>query len=167
MKIIIIGLGNPILGDDGVGVRVVNMLKEQIDIDDSIEIRVEDVGGLELAEMILGYDAAIIVDAAITQRYPVGTVFVKNINEYPYTVHTVNPHDINFITGISLFRRLFPEKIPDKIIVIGIEINANSLKFSNVLSPEIKNAAEKAVEIILKLLNLIRRGVQCDCKISN
>jgi len=158
MKIIIIGLGNPILGDDGVGAIVVNMLKEQIDIDDSIEIRIEDVGGLELAEIILGYDAAIIVDAAITQKHPVGTVFVKDIDEYPYTAHTANPHDINLIMGVSLFRRFFPEKVPNKIIVVGIEINANNLKFSNVLSPEIKNAAEKAVGTILKLLNSIRRG---------
>ncbi|MBI5713137.1 MAG: hydrogenase maturation protease [Chloroflexi bacterium] len=66
MKTVVIGLGNPILGDDGVGWRVVEAVQEQIN-DSSVDVDCAAVGGITLMEHLIGYDRAILIDAVITQ----------------------------------------------------------------------------------------------------
>ena len=62
MKTIVLGVGNPILSDDGVGIHVANQLKQKIN-DPNIAIDEALTGGMNLLDLILGYDKAIIIDA--------------------------------------------------------------------------------------------------------
>ncbi|MBU1941107.1 MAG: hydrogenase maturation protease, partial [Candidatus Thermoplasmatota archaeon] len=62
MKTIILGVGNPILSDDGVGLHVIQQLKKciknpQIHLDEAL------TGGMNLLDLLIGYDKAIIIDA--------------------------------------------------------------------------------------------------------
>ena len=65
MKTLIIGLGNPILTDDGVGVKVARLLEEKIDLaaHPRLEIIEASAGGLRLMEVVLDYDRVILIDA--------------------------------------------------------------------------------------------------------
>ena len=77
---LIIGLGNPILTDDAIGWRVVHALREFLqDEPDSLPIPVEIteacVGGLSLAEMMIGYRRAVVIDAIMTRGGVPGTVY--------------------------------------------------------------------------------------------
>ena len=71
MKIIVVGLGNPILGDDGVGWKVA---EEFANIDPfksrSIDVDYLSVGGLTLMEHMVGYQHAILIDAIQTGKHP-------------------------------------------------------------------------------------------------
>ena len=60
---LVVGLGNPILGDDGVGWRVIDELDE-LEHDDA-SLQQACVGGVSLMELLVGYRRAIIVDAII------------------------------------------------------------------------------------------------------
>ena len=64
-KTLLIGLGNPILTDDGVGVKVANELEEQIDLESHPELTITEAsaGGLRLMEAMLGYERVILIDA--------------------------------------------------------------------------------------------------------
>ena len=64
-KTLIIGLGNPILTDDGVGVKVAQVLERLIDLDAHPELTITEAsaGGLRLMEALLGFDRVVLIDA--------------------------------------------------------------------------------------------------------
>ena len=62
-KTLVIGLGNPIVSDDGVGLRVVQRLKTILADRDDVDVREDYRGGLQLMERMIGYERAIVVDA--------------------------------------------------------------------------------------------------------
>ena len=116
MKTIVLGVGNPILGDDGVGVHVASRLKEKIKnpnvtIDDAI------TGGMNLLDLILGYDKAIIIDAVKSDEAKDGEVRRIPISDFS-TMHSCNPHDVSLTEAIKMAEKLGEEKIPKEIVII-------------------------------------------------
>lgn len=77
MKTIIIGLGNPFLSDDGVGIIVANEIKKLLVNQNlnghNIAVTTASVGGLRLMEMMVGFDRAILIDSLVTGGRP-GTI---------------------------------------------------------------------------------------------
>lgn len=72
MKTLILGLGNTILSDDGVGIRIIEELQSRIS-DPDITVSETNVSGLSLLDIIIGYDKVIIVDAIQTVGGKPGT----------------------------------------------------------------------------------------------
>ncbi len=72
-KILVIGLGNPLISDDSVGLRVADRLKQRLAGRPRIVVTEDYWGGLRLMERMIGYDAAIVVDAICTGATP-GTI---------------------------------------------------------------------------------------------
>ncbi|MBI5828855.1 MAG: hypothetical protein HZB20_04795 [Chloroflexi bacterium] len=66
MKTLILGLGNPILGDDALGLRVAALVRQRLPPGSAIEVDEEYWGGLRLMERLVGYDKAILIDAICT-----------------------------------------------------------------------------------------------------
>jgi len=77
LKILIIGLGNDILTDDGTGPMLVKYLQEVFSRPD-ITYNIAACGGLELMEYIRGFDKAIIIDAIRTNKGMPGKVYYKS-----------------------------------------------------------------------------------------
>ena len=74
MKTMVIGLGNPILGDDGVGWKVAEEVRKQLPCDMSVNVDCLSVGGISLMEHLIGYDRAILIDAfALEEPMPKAT----------------------------------------------------------------------------------------------
>ncbi|HMZ07522.1 MAG TPA: hydrogenase maturation protease, partial [Anaerolineales bacterium] len=66
MKTLIVGLGNPILGDDGVGWKVVEEIKKQTPSSQGdVDVICLSLGGLALMEHLIGYQRAILVDSFV------------------------------------------------------------------------------------------------------
>ena len=93
MKTIVLGVGNQILGDDGVGIHVVNELKKQLH-NPNITVDEAITGGMNLLELLLGYDKAIIVDAVKTEDGENGEVKRIPLGDFS-TMHSCNPHDVS------------------------------------------------------------------------
>ena len=147
MKTIILGIGNPILSDDGVGVHVANELKKQIQnpnitIDDAI------TGGMNLLDLILGYDKAIIVDAVKTKDGVNGEVKRIPLGNFS-TMHSCNPHDVSLIEAIELAKKMGEDRIPKEIVVIGVMMKEIPCEFGEELSDRIAAAVPKAVDMTL------------------
>ena len=70
MKTLLLGLGNPIVSDDSVGLRVSAILKERLAGREDVEISEDYWGGLRLMERLIGYDRAIVIDAICTGAPP-------------------------------------------------------------------------------------------------
>jgi len=147
MKIIILGVGNLILGDDGVGIHVAHKLKQQIK-DPNITIDEAQTGGMNLLDLLLGYDKAIIIDAVKTQDKKEGEVNRIPLNDFS-TIHSCNPHDVSLTQAIEMAKKLGEKKIPKEIIVIGIMMKQIPCEFKENLSEKIATAVPKAVEMTL------------------
>jgi hydrogenase maturation protease len=151
MKTLILGLGNPLLKDDSVGLRVVEELRARINGDPEIEIGEDYWGGLRLMERMIGFDRAIIIDAICTDAKP-GTIHLLSPDDIP-TQRSASAHDVNLSTALE-FGRQAGAKLPasDQIILVGVEAE-DVQTFEEALSPNVENALPKAVEAILSTLS--------------
>jgi len=147
MKTIILGVGNLILGDDGVGIHVTNELKKQVN-DPNITIDDAVTGGMNLLELILGYDKAIIVDAVKTNNEEDGEVKRIPLGNFS-TMHSCNPHDVSLIEAIEVAKKMGENRIPKEIVVIGIMMKEIPCEFGEKLSETVNAAVPKAVEMTL------------------
>lgn len=93
-RLAVLGLGNTLLGDDGVGPVAVSSFAAQHDLPP--EVRVEDLGtpGLDLTPYLLGVDAVLFVDA-VTAGYAAGTVSLLDRDALLGSTLSprVSPHD--------------------------------------------------------------------------
>jgi hydrogenase maturation protease len=171
-KTLVIGLGNPILGDDGVGWRVAEEVKRRIAASrgaspfaiclsprqaavssppSAIEVDCFSLGGLSLMERLVGYDHAILIDA-VTTGQPPGTVSGLRLDELPdfSTAHTSAAHDASLQHALKLGRAL-GAPLPDEVWVVGIEAH-NLYDFSEELTPEVAAAVPCAVRRVIEWL---------------
>lgn len=154
-KTAVIGLGNPILGDDGFGWVVAEQVRTQINRGGkNIEIECLSLGGLRLMEHLIGYDRAILIDAMYLGDKPQGTLYCMPLDDLPdYSVgHTTSSHDTTLPNALKLGRALGAH-LPESIIVIGVETQIN-YEFSDELNQQVANAVSGAVQCILEILEL-------------
>ncbi|MGQ4832572.1 MAG: hydrogenase maturation protease [Candidatus Asgardarchaeia archaeon] len=159
MKLLVLGLGNPILGDDGIGIRVVKKLEQILDqLNSVITVETSSVGGMDLAELVLGYDYVILVDAILDTSLTPGQIIIKEINGNSQALHISNPHDVNFVTAIEVFKKISPELIPKKILLVGIAVSDRSFVFSDRISSYLEPSVNKAINLLLTLINSFMEG---------
>jgi hydrogenase maturation protease len=170
MKTLLVGLGNPILGDDGVGWRVVESVQAQLETDSRfnlafrplnskdvqhlrpVECEYLSLGGLSLMENILGYEHVIIVDSMETGQKPVGSVAVFPLEALPdpMTGHSASIHDATLMMALRTAEVLGAD-IPHKIDIVAIEAQ-NVYDFSEELSPPVAEAVPLAAQKVFELL---------------
>lgn len=162
IKTLVIGLGNPILGDDGVGWKVVEEVSRNLPLTpypyplqgewSNVEVDCLSLGGLSLMERLLGYERAIIVDSMETGQSPVGTVrtFPLAALPDPMSGHSASAHDTSLVTALKTAESLGAE-VPTQVDVVAVEAQ-NVYDFSEELSPPVAAAVPEAVQAVLNLL---------------
>ena len=73
-KVLLLGVGNPIMGDDGVGIHVARIVRERVPSLASVEVRELSLGGLQLVEAMMGHEHVIIVDAYTSEAVSPGWI---------------------------------------------------------------------------------------------
>jgi hydrogenase maturation protease len=147
-KTIILGIGNPILRDDGVGVHVAEELKKHIR-KPGVTIDSAFTGGMNLLDLMVDHDRAILIDAVKMENKKLGEVGLFELGEIS-AFHTCNPHDVSLPQAIDLAKRLGENRIPTDIKIVGINIGELGCEFGEELSSEIEKAIPKAVELVKK-----------------
>lgn len=151
MKTIVIGLGNPILGDDGVGWVVAGEVKRLLDAGLQVDVDCLSLGGLSLMEHLIGYERAILVDAFVSAE-PAGSIIVSRLDELPnYSAfHLTSAHDMSLQNALKLGRQMGAQ-LPGDITVVGISAK-QIYDFSEELSLPVSAAVPKATRIVVDLL---------------
>lgn len=151
MKTLIVGLGNPILGDDGVGWKVAEEIGKQIPQGTSVDIAFLSLGGLGLMEHLIGYQRAILIDAFATDDQP-GSILVLKLSDLPnYSAfHTTSTHDTSLQKAIELGKDMGAQ-LPDDVEIVGITTKP-VYDFCEELSPPIADVVAFAARIVLDLL---------------
>jgi hydrogenase maturation protease len=150
LKILVLGIGNPIRSDDGVGVHVIEALRKE-SLSDNIDLR-EGISGLDIFGAITGYNRVIIVDAIKGGGEP-GTIYKLSLKDFGdnQTLHAFSTHDVDFLTMLEFGKSIFPEKIPEDIIIIAIEAD-DITTISEKCTPKVEKSIQEAVDVIKGLL---------------
>lgn len=153
MKTLVLGLGNPILGDDGVGWKVAEAVQSEI-VNQKSELEVDfaSLGGLSLMERMLGYEHVILIDSIETGQAPVGTLrtFPLAALENPMAGHTASAHDASLLTALRAAQELGAD-VPAMVDIVAIEAR-QTYDFTEELTPEVAAAVPAATRQVLKLL---------------
>jgi len=154
MKTIVIGLGNPILGDDGVGWRVAEEVRQVVAGRPEVEVDCASLGGLSLMERLTGYERVVLVDSIYTGTLPDGTVRRFALSDVPDLTagHSGSAHDTSLRTALKVGRSMdVPLPADEAVSVVAIETH-NVYDFSQELSPAVEACVQEAVRAVLEAL---------------
>ncbi|HOX29118.1 MAG TPA: hydrogenase maturation protease [bacterium] len=150
IKTLIIGMGNIIMSDDGVGIRIARVLSDRLSGKQDVDVRETPLTGMNLVTMIEGYETAIIIDAIKTVEPAPGVLHKFDLDELALTMHITSPHGTNLYTAVELGRRC-GLKMPRKITIFGIEIE-DATVFSEECTPVIESRLSAIADEIMKQL---------------
>ena len=109
-KTLVLGLGNPILTDDGVGVLVAENVRTRLPKDTHIDVTEVSVGGLTLMETMIGYDRVILIDAFqhLEENSPgvVHRMSLEDLRSISPTQHSGSPQDASLVTAMETGQRM-------------------------------------------------------------
>lgn len=149
-KTLVLGIGNEILTDDGIGPKLCDFLKEKYK-DKPIQFEKLNVGGLEVLEFIEGYKTVIFIDAIKTQNGQIGEVYIYTPDDFKETLHLSNLHDTNFITALELGKTL-DFRIPENMFIIAVEIKEDMI-FSEYFTEELAIRYDEIKQKVVTMLD--------------
>lgn len=140
MKRLILGLGNDILTDDGIGIYIAEQLKSEIH---DADIICSADSGFGLLDYMLGYDQVILIDSIITGKTNVGKIHHFSSSDFsqhiPFSIHSTD------IISILEYSRKCGFSVPDRVEFLAVEIEDNQT-FHEGLSPSIEECKEAIVD---------------------
>ncbi len=148
-NILVLGIGSPIISDDAVGLRVAEEIAE-MDIE-GVEVQDHSTSGLDLIEIMLDYDRAIIIDSIVTGKREPGSTIVLQPDDFSEAVEASGPHDTNIATAIEWGYRLEPGRMPRDIFLVAVEV-VDVQTLSEELTPPIQKALPGIVEAVVNLI---------------
>jgi hydrogenase maturation protease len=149
MKTLVLGLGNPILTDDGVGIHVVRAAASRRSPSNSVAFAEASVGGLRLLDLLAGYERVIMVDAIQTRGRQPGDIYRIGPCDLQASLHSGSTHDLSLPGALDLGRRLGMKLPGDKdLMILAVEVE-DVLTFGETCTPAVTRAIPHAVEIML------------------
>lgn len=148
LKTLVLGMGNPILRDDRVGLQVIKEL-EVLPLDSDVTLQTSTLAGMNLLECLIGFDRAILVDAIQMGGEP-GSVRRLSPTDFISSHACTQVHTSDFFRALTLARGLIPN-FPDDVVIVGIEAEDVSL-FGEELTPEVEKSVSSAVRQILQIV---------------
>ena len=122
MKTVILGLGNPILTDDAVGIKIAQKLKEE---NSKLEVIETSEAGIALLDLITGYDKLIIIDSIKNEQGKPGELYKLGLEDLKPAKDFPSSHGIGIATAFELGKGL-GYKMPKFVSIYAVEIKDNT-----------------------------------------
>jgi len=151
MKTLVVGLGNPLLGDIGVGWKVAEEVKNQLPADAPVDVDFLSLGGISLMEHFIGYEHVILIDAFALEE-PIGSILVLKLSDLPnYSAfHVSGAYDTPLQEAID-FGKSMGAHLPYEVEIVGIA-TGRIYQFSRDFSAPVVDAIPFTARIVLDLL---------------
>ena len=146
MRNAVIGIGNLLRADDGVGIHVVRILREEMPGADAVDL---STANIDLLDHIRSRDRVVIVDAITTGTEP-GTIHRLEPGELVES-DFAQSHGLNLPGILKLGEQLYPDEMPKKIVILAVEAQ-DVESFSSDLTEKVRTAVPKLIEMIKREL---------------
>ncbi len=158
MRTVVLGLGNPVLRDDAVGLAVADRLTELLKESPvpGLDVLVSTRAGFELIDMLTGYGRAIIVDALDLPEPQPGNVREMALENFAGSSRLNNPHGLNVATAFELAERL-GVSMPGEVLIYGIEC-ADLQTLVEELTPDVEKVVEPLARQIHEKMAKLNAG---------
>jgi hydrogenase maturation protease len=160
IRTLVLGLGNPLMGDDGVGVAVLERLREEWDLPEDVELIDGGTWGMNLLPMVETAEHLILIDAIKSGTKP-GTLTVLERSELPrYFSLKLSPHQIDLreVLALADLRGLLPERL----VAVGIEPERVDMEIG--LSHRVSAGMAKMIDLVVERLE--EAGHSCRRRIA-
>jgi hydrogenase maturation protease len=148
-RVLILGLGNTLLTDDGAGVLAARRAGELLSEDDDIEVAEAEVAGFALIDLLDGYQRAVIIDALTSGDGAPGAISRHTLAEFSPFSHLAAGHEIDLPTAVALAREMGGSP-PDEIHIVCIEAE-DVLTLGERCTSAVAAAVEPAARLALEI----------------
>jgi len=156
VKSLVLGIGNVLLQDEGVGIHALEELRRRFDLDADVELLDGGTAGIELLRFLDGKDRVLIVDA-VAAGHPPGSVFRVEGEDVPRMFHVrISPHQIG-LTDV-LATALISDALPAEMVLFGVEPAAMTSGLA--LSPVVEASLDKLVGAVVDELRRLGHRVE-------
>ena len=147
--IIVLGLGNPLMSDEGIGVRIVELLQKQATQFPNVEFIDAGTGGMNILHLIANRKKAILIDCALMGQAP-GTIrkFTPDDVKSVKAVSHFSLHDVDILKVLELSKQL--EECPPEVVIFGIE--PAKVEQGDSLSPQLAAGINEYAEIVTRCI---------------
>jgi len=155
MKSLVLGIGNVLLQDEGVGIHALGELRRRFVFDEGVEFLDGGTAGVELLRYLDGQDRVLIVDA-VAAGHPPGTVFRVEGEDVPRMFHVrISPHQI----GLSdvLATAMISDSLPGEMVMFGVE--PETMTTGLALTPTVEASLDQLVDAVVEELRRIGHAV--------
>jgi len=153
VSILVLGLGNILLSDEGVGVRIVEALDAAHELPEDVEVLDGGTSGMELLDMVAERDCLIVADAVNSSK-PAGSVIRLENDDIRMLFETkFSPHQLGLSDLLAALRLV--DKAPRRVIIVGVV--PENLSVGMELSPAATSGRDAAISMIVDELS--RLGV--------
>lgn len=149
MKIKIIGCGNLLRGDDGIGIWVLREL-EKYPLPQEVELVDMGTRGMDILFQLEGAQKVIIIDAVMSGGEPGAIYRMKREDLGKSNVNFLSLHDLNWQDGLALAEKTLGKNFPREVLMVGVEIE--NLKMGIGLTRPVKDSLPSVVNLIQKEL---------------
>lgn len=148
-KTAIMGFGNPVRSDDGVGCYVIDQLKLRLASVPNISLFDMGTSAFEVLFQLKGHQRIIVVDAVVNSDEPVGSLFRLPAAKVEASIMDdpmVFLHALKWDQALSYAKKILQEEYPDDIQVYLIAVDNTRLEIG--LSDSVQAAADRLLDII-------------------
>ena len=145
MKTLVLGIGNPILTDDGVGIKVAQKLKEK---NPELEVVETSEAGIALLEHVVGFEKLILIDSIKTENGKPGELYKLKLEDLNPPMNFASFHGVDVATALELGQRL-GYKMPEHISIYAIEVKDN-LTFAEGCTEEVEETIPFIIRHIIE-----------------
>jgi hydrogenase maturation protease len=144
--ILVLGIGNTVMSDDGVGVKVVQRLAKEYRLPAYVDVMDGGTLGLDILPRLEGIEKLLIVDALETGYSP-GTCIRLAGEEIPFALETkVSPHQMGLKDLLSV-SELMEGQLPAEMVLIGVQ--PESIEMDTELTPVVEAQLDKLLSLVL------------------
>lgn len=140
-RILVLGLGNDILGDDAVGLLAARRLR--VLLPETVDVVESPGAGLDLLDLLEGYDRAVLIDAIMTGKHPPGTILEFSAEDFKKD-DAPSPHYAGLPTVIQLSESL-GIRFPNIFQIVAVEVE-NPYEVLEGLSEPVEAALPAVIE---------------------
>jgi hydrogenase maturation protease len=142
---VVLGIGNVLMQDEGVGVHAVKALVQHYDLAENVEVVDGGTTGMELLPLLEGVDHLIVVDAIRVGQPPASVVRLGGAQVPAFFKTKLSPHQIGLSDVLAALA--FKGSAPGHVVLIGVEPLQLSLGLE--LSPEVKARLGEVVNLVV------------------